>query len=486
MLLTAVIGGAQSIVLLAVLGAGEETDAFLAAYSLYLPVALVANTFRGQLIPHFGSTEPEAAYRARAVTVSARAVALGALVCLVLAAAAPLSAPLVTEGLSHAAQGRARNVLLVLSVVAVLHFYAASLSALLAGSRRFVASSIIYVAAGTTGLVCSGIGSALAGPVGGAVGLLGGTVSLAAAHRAYLARFGVRLHVRLSLLRDRELLYLGTNVAGYAALTLAQQLNLSIALSAVSDATAGITLYTLAVYMVLTPLNLTSLTLSLVLLPNLVESLRQSGLEAAKDWIVRIAALSAAVVAPVIAGYYAVGLPIMNWLLGPLLEQEQIASLFGLGQVLFLLTVPLFMVNVCVAVAVALRRWKLTMGTGICSVLFQVAAVSALASHGERGVAAAQVVASALTACVLIGALFGGEAPALVSRAARAACPALLLAGVIPAARLAAGEDTALALVLCGAGLLLYVAGLAFLWPSVGRPLLRGVPFVRRLGQRNA
>ena len=473
-LVTAGVSVGQSLLLTAIVGPGAQTDAFLAAYALFLPVVLLGSTLRGQLVPMFGPLEPEARFRRRATEVSARAMLLGGLLALVVAALAPLTARAVTHGLPADARETAVGALLILAPVAYLQFRAASLSALLAGARRFEASTVIYVAAGIVGLGASAALLGPLGPIGAACGLAIGAGALLVGHELYARRFGIRLHAQPRWLAEREQWALSASLVGYAALGLAQPLNLSIALGAVSSTEGDITLYTFSFLMVGLMLNVTAVSLSLVLLPDLVERLAHEGPRAAPDHLVRVSRLAFVVLAPLMAVYLVEGRMLLHWVLGPIFSAPGIDTLYELGRIFCALAVPLALMQTAVSIAVALRRWRLTAAVALIGVMLQLAAVTVAPGDDPRSVAVAHVLAGTLTAAALLAGLFQWDVFALVRRLARplAASAALALSVVAVTLPFRAASPL-VALAGAGVGVAVYLLLLSWLWPAVGSALLR-------------
>lgn len=464
----------QSLVLLAILGEGARTDAFLAAYSLSLPIALLAATLRGQLLPLFGPAEPEARFRERAVEICSRVALLGAALAIVLAAVSPLAGRLVTRGLPAEATRTAVLVLLVLAPVAYMQFRAATLSALLAGARRFDVSASLYVGAGLLGLAMSAVLLSPVGPVGAALGLGIGAATLLGGHVLYVRRFGIRLTTRRHWITERGQWMLSVSLAGYAALGLSQQLNLSIALGAVSSTIGTITVYTLSFLMIGLLINVSSMTLSLVLLPDLVNAIDRDGRGAAVAHLERVSRLAFVVLVPLLVAYLVEGRAVLHWLLAPLFTQGSVELLYGLGRIFCVMAIPLALTQAAVSIAVALRRWRLILAVAGIGITLQLLAVNVLWGHSAQSVAWAHVAAATVTAALLLAALFGRDALLLCVRLVRSLVACVALAA--PLALLAAPLRSPTPLVAIGvvvAGFGCYLALLNWLWPTVGRMFLR-------------
>ena len=473
LLANALIGVGQSILLTAFVGPGRYTDAFLAAYSVALPVVLLASTFRGQLVPLFGSADDEPSFRARAVEVCSRSVLLGMVMSGVLLATAPAAALIVARGLPADAQWTAFGALLILGLSSYLQFRAAALSALLVGARRFDSSAAIYVVAGLVALGASAIALPLIGAVGAAVGLFIGAAVLAVGHERYARRFGVRLSVEARWLRERAQLQLGLTLVGYASLGLAQQLNLSLALGAVSGATGAITVYTFAFLCVLMLLNVTNVSLGLVLLPDLVESLGDGSPHAAARHLARVSGFALALLAPMLVGAVVYGKPLLEVVLGPLFDTAEIGLMADLIALFCLLAIPTALLQTGVTIAVAERRWRLTLAAAILSVAAQAALTWTLDGEAPQTVAATHSALAIATAALFLLALFGRRAGDAARRVGRPVIAAVGLSGLVAAPRLLLGDQDAYAASAgLAMGIALYLIALWHAWPAVGRPLL--------------
>jgi len=59
LLLTALLGAGQALVVLFIVGPSQSTDAFLIAYAVYSPFALLGATMRRTLVPLLGTIDSE-------------------------------------------------------------------------------------------------------------------------------------------------------------------------------------------------------------------------------------------------------------------------------------------------------------------------------------------------------------------------------------------------------------------------------------------
>ena len=473
LLATSLIGIGQSVLMTAIVGPGEQTDAFLAAYSIALPVVLLASTLRGQLVPMFGPADQDG-FHARAVEVASRAALLGAALAVCLLLIAPFGARLITRGLSHEAQETAVGVLLILSISAFMQFRAAALSAVLAGARRFETSAVLYVVSGTVALTLSGLTLPLVGVVGAAGGIFAGAVVLLAGHERHVRRYGVRLKLEPRWLRERGQLMLALSLTGYAALGLAQQFNLTIALGAVSGQVGAITVYTFAFLAILMLLTITNVSLGLVLLPDLVSSLRDGEANAAAAHLARVSSFALALLVPMLVAAAAYGSPLLLFILDPLFGHGDITLMAELIRIFCLLAIPTALMQTAITIAVAQGAWRLTLVTALGATCVQGAMTAVLAGDAATTVAAAHTGVAVLTALTFIGVLFGRRAADAARRVSRPVGAAVVLGSTVALPRLVLGSEptagaAAGALLL---GVALYLTALWHLWPTVARPLL--------------
>ena len=477
LLLSALIGIAQSVVLIAIVHEGEGTDAFLAAYSVYLPVTLVGVSLRGSLVPIFGPNHPENAFRERATEACSRAALLALTLSLIVLFTAPLVAQAVTNGLSPAGQRTAVISLAVLAPAAFFQYHAASLSSLLAAARRFQASALIYVATSLAALAVSAALLPLIGPVGAAVGLVAGTAMLAGLHEVYVRRFGIRVRLSWRWLFQRQQLRISTLLIAYASLGLAQQINLSIALGAVSRMTGLITVYTFAFYLIGMLLNLTSMSLSFVMLPDLVSAVARAGIAGAREYVLRVLTFAFPLIAPMLALYLAYGRPLLLAVAARILTAATTKTLFDLGAVFCLLVLPVTLIQVGVSVGVAMRRWRLMLLVSGLSIALQAVGLGLVVGHRPISVASTQVVVTAITASMLIIGLFGSRALRLLLAVVRTALPAVGLSAacVLPALLVRASLGPGAAALGALVSICVYTWLMLTFQPSVGRVLASGL-----------
>jgi putative peptidoglycan lipid II flippase len=191
-------------------GAGAELDAYNAAFvlpELALDV-LVASGLTAPFVPIFSTLRREDAGAAArfAQTVLALAVAVMAIVCLVLLAAAPATADLVAPGFDSAQRARYVELFQLMLATPILFAASITLGEILVAERRFLfyaLAPILYnagIVAGTVLLHDSiGIRAAAVGAVAGALLHLG--IRLVGIRRTSI-RLRPRLDLRMPALRE--------------------------------------------------------------------------------------------------------------------------------------------------------------------------------------------------------------------------------------------------------------------------------------------
>jgi peptidoglycan biosynthesis protein MviN/MurJ (putative lipid II flippase) len=467
--LTALLGAGQALLLVFIVGEGNDTDAFLAAYSLYVVFAIFGGSLRASIVPLLGAVDSDSTLRERASEIGSRVLMMGVVAMVGLAAVSPLLGQLMTTGLPSGDRWTAVLALVVLAPAAFLQIEAAALSAVLTAARRFVFSSSLYVGAGALALACSAALLELMGVIGAGLGLLVGALALAGGHAVYLHRFGVRLRPRLSLGKDRRQGELAVLLVAAAALGIALQVNLAISLSALSGDTGVITVYSYAYFFVGMLLTISALPLGLVTMPDLIQSIARDGSAAVREYLSRMAPYAFAVLAPLLFAYAADGRPLVEAIFSNSLSDESIDLLFELGLVLGLLTIPGTLLYLGSNLTLALGRSRRFLAVSVVAVVIQAAIVLPLSGLGATEVAFGHVASITIMSALVLRAAFGSGWAQLGLAALRRSLPAFLLASVFFAFRLPLGSDPpVLAAVAAGlAGLIAYVALGRLLWPSV-------------------
>jgi peptidoglycan biosynthesis protein MviN/MurJ (putative lipid II flippase) len=464
LLLTTLFGAAQAIVLVAIVGQGERSDAFFAAYSMYLPLVLWAASLRASVVPLvlLPGDSPDDVRRAHASGVVARVIGIGAMA----SGAVLLLSPAIALALGHGLTGAGRRLLLecvaVLVVAGFLHFCAAALSAVLTAGRRFAFSALAYAGGSALAL---GIAAALlpaVGSLGSAVGLLCGAATVAAAHVLYARRLGVVLRVTVrGLLRSGGRRLLLKVVAGGALLG-AQQIELAITLSLLSPTRGAITSFTYAFLLINLLLNLSFSPLSLALMPGLIESISETGPQAARAQLVRITRVASWVLIPALLALVAFADPLVPRIVEHLFTSGGADRLVAMIRILALAAIPAAFFVVSGNAILALQRWRRVTWVAALGILVHAAVVVPFSGLGPDAITFAHAGAMVIVAGLVVRATFDSGAWRTVGAALVRIAPAAATGLVFVAARLVVGatptvEAAVAALLVSGVAYLCFV-----------------------------
>jgi peptidoglycan biosynthesis protein MviN/MurJ (putative lipid II flippase) len=385
----------------------------------------------------------------------------------------PVLADLLIREPSGGARETFVQTLLVLAPAAYFQIQSGAVAAIFNAIRRFPVSVLLYVVAGLVALTASAGLATVLGVVGAAIGVLVGSFLLVASHLLYARTFGVRLAPRLAG-GGRHTEGLGSSVIGGVALGASQRLGLVIALSAVSTEPGLVTLYAYAFYAVGLILNVSSAPLSLVTLPNLVESIAARGKPAAEQQLAVVTPFVCSVLAPLLAALVAFGKPLIDGLFAAALSPDSRMTLYELTIILGAAMIPLSSFTLTGSVALALGLAKRAVGVATVGVVFHGVALYAGAPYGASGVAVGHVAASAALALLVLVAVFERRTITVVKRLTRGCLPAFLLAAVFAPLRLALGPEPspAWAVLAVAVGFGLYALLALLLWPTVAQPFL--------------
>jgi peptidoglycan biosynthesis protein MviN/MurJ (putative lipid II flippase) len=478
LLAAALFGAGQALLLVLIEGEGSKTDAFLAAYALYVVFAIFGGSLRASVVPLVRAGSEEDLER-RVSELGSRILGIALAAFALLIAVSPVVGQALTLGLPANARWTAVASLLILAPAAFCQICAAALSASLTAARRFALSSLLYVLAGAIALGCSAVLIALIGVLGAALGLLVGAVLVLAGHALYLRSVGVGFHPHLSGLRDRAQRDLALNLIAGAAVAIAFQVNLAISLSVVSDETGAITAYTYAFFLVSLCLSISGSSLALVTLPDLVTRIAREGAAAAREHLVTVAPYMFAVLAPMLLGFAAYGQPVLDAVFADSLTQPTIDLLYDIGLLLCAMAIPTALLFLTTSITLATGRSRMFVRVGLISIVVHAAIVIPLSTLGPRAVAAGQIASSAVMTALLMAVTFGPSWPKLALQALGRSLPALVFASVFVLLRLPLGSDIDLAVALGFAALsaIVYTALVVMLWPRVGAAF---VDLVRR------
>lgn len=474
LLLTSLLGVGQAVVLAFLAPDELSRDAFFAAYAIYLPIAVFAASMRASIIPLLGPIESDdRGFAARATGVLG-SCSLAGLAC---AVAVVLATPILREILGAQLTADAKRdfvvVLLLLTAAAYLHVHAALLSSVLAGARNFRFSALWYPASGALGLAISAGALPAIGVEGAAMGVLAGTTLLAAAHTVKLRRYGVTVNPLRGLRSLGQTAQRGAYLVGNAALGWSTPLALAIAVAALPAAPGAITAYTYAFFLVLLMLNVSSLPIGLVRLPDFVELARSEGPGAVRELVAQTHVFALAAFVPLVVLVLAFGDALLAGIFHSAMPAETIATMAAVAESLCVLAFGTLVFQLSHAAAVALGRWRVSF---VVCVLGLVVLASVLALAGEVGAVTVAIIHSTVicvSAVALVVALFGRESVPFAAKVCWGAAPGLALAFVCALPRIVVGEDPGLpaALLAAGCGLALYAALTVLLRPVVRRPI---------------
>jgi peptidoglycan biosynthesis protein MviN/MurJ (putative lipid II flippase) len=470
LLLTALFGAGQALLLAFIQGEGRDTDAFLAAYALYVVFAIFGGSLRASVVPLIGASRSEQEFRTRAAEVISRIFLLAVVALGLLLAFSPLVGQALTHGLPRDARWTAVLTLIVLAPAAFCQIHAAALSAVLTAARRFAFSSFLYVLAGVIGLGCSALLLELIGVLGAAFGLLLGASMLAVGHTLYLRTFGIHIKSQLSWLRDRAERDLTVLLIAGAALAIGFQASLAISLAAISGDPGAITAYTYAFFIVSLALSISSSSIVLVTLPDLVGRIAHEGIEAARHHFRLVTPYMFAVLTPMLVAFAAYGHPVLETIFGDSLSEHTVDLIYDIGLLLSLMAIPSALLFQTSAATLALGRSRWFLWVASLSLLFHAAIVFPLAELGPKAVAGGHIVSTTAMTAFLMAVTFGRRWPRLAAGALARSAPALALSSVFVLPRLLLGSDPEVALAIGSATVsaLIYAGLVALLWPSVG------------------
>jgi peptidoglycan biosynthesis protein MviN/MurJ (putative lipid II flippase) len=458
-----------------IVGEGPDTDAFFAAYSIYLFFVVFGSTLRVAVVPLLGSIDDEAAWRTRASGVIARLLGLAVVATAAVVVLSPLVGPLVTPGLPRSARLTAAACLAVLALASFCQIGAAALAAALAAARRFPASAALYVT-GTALTLVLGSGLMVAfGVIGAALGVLGGSTAILVGHVAYLRRFAFRVAPAPRAARQRETWRLAALASAGAAIALSQQLQLTIALAAVSGHAGAVTAYTYASFVATLLASVTIYVVGFVMLPGVLATLKAHGERAALGYLDFAIPVAFYLYLPVAAAYVAFGRPIVEAVLGSSLSADSIDLLWDASRIFLLMNLSLAILAPASAILLALRRYRAFVVSSAAILGLHAVGVVIASTSGPLAVAAVHASLTAALAIPLLAMGFGWEAARTVVRVVRLSLPAAVIAGVFPGLALLAPRPSSLvpAAGLAIVGILAYLVVGSVAWPSVGGRALR-------------
>jgi peptidoglycan biosynthesis protein MviN/MurJ (putative lipid II flippase) len=479
-LLANVFGGVLALLIALIVGEGPETDGFLAAYSAYLTFLLFGSTLRIALVPLLGATSDEESFRRGAMQTVGRLVVAGAVMSGGLAVLSPLLGRVLVPGAPSSAQLTAAVSVAILAVAAWCQIWAAALSAVLAASRRFGASAALYAGSSAGTVAVAAVLMALFGVVGAAVAVLGSALILVGGHVLYLRRFGFAVSPRWRVAFQGTTWRLVALAAAGASVPIAFQINLSIALAAVSQRPGAVTGYAYGYFIAVTISGVTSSTLGLTTMPQLVQALRDSEgavtrrFSVMRNYLNTVSPMSVFLYLPLAAGYASFGRPFLDGVLQGSLRPDTIDLLWDVSRVFALMALGWAVLAPVTTLALSLEMFG-----GIALVSAVVVAVQTLlltiaSTRGPITVAAAHALSGTLLVVLVLVLVFERDAVRAGLPALWRCLPAGAFALVFPAlAQAGFAGSVALATLGLMLGAALYLALAITLWPSVGGRAVR-------------
>jgi len=476
LLLTSFIGAGQAFLLVFIVGEGEATEGFLAAYSLYGAVALLGVSLRRSLVPLLGPSSDAASFSERAGELISRTWFVGAALGGAVMLCSPFVAPALTSGSSSEAERTALFTLLLLGPAVHLQIRAGSVSAMLNGARRFPSSVGLYVLSSLFALASGALFLAVLGPVGSALGVLFGACLLTIGHVVLVRRYGLVTRPRLVHMADPAQPKIVSFLMAGSALGIAQQLTLTLALGVLAAGQGSVTLYAYAYFLGGLMSNISSYSVALVTLPDSVELITRSGVAGARRQLDTVSPFVFAVLAPLLLGFLSFGESVLEGVFGGALAPESIASLYALAVSLepMVIGVSVFVLGGTMLLALGWRGRAVTVA--ISSLGIHAIALWSVAGLGSIAVALAHSASTLTAALLVLVAVFEFSTPSVVAMLVRRALPAFAMAVVFPATALAVGSEPSLWRGSLGliAATTLYALMLVRLWPDVGRTFLLG------------
>lgn len=478
-------GGLASILLGVIIGAGRETDAVIAAYSLFFVIALIAATARTAVVPMLSPVEPEAAFRARIVDVGGRISLLGLAGAMGLVLVTPLLGLIYESKVGSDAAWIAAEAVLILAPAAWLQVHTAAASAALTAAGRVRDSAAVYLAYAVALLVLIVPCLLVIGGLGMPVAILIASAILAAGHQRALRGFSLRLDAGPRRLVERAQRQTAAAVLLAAILPLTFQVQFVVALAAVGGEPGDVTAYAYGYYLLIAAVTATGSALSLGTLASLVGAIAADGRRAVGDYAAGTVPVALAVLVPFVAVTVAFGEPLIEVVLGDAFDPEGYEDIVEVIAAL----APFAFANAAVVLiwpaALALGQQRFVAWVGLGQILAMVALAVALRGS-IVGVAASQSAVAIAVLAVIWVRVCGRDAGRAAVRLARALAPVALAALGIAAVRLVAGDGVGLAeaLLLVPLSLAAYLAIGTAVAPGLfaGLPVV-GLPARRRLAR---
>lgn len=469
-LIASLLGGVFALLVAVILGQGDSTDGFLAAYSAYLLLILFGSTMRASLVPLLGPATNSEKFVDTARKRVSEILPIAIVLSLAFVVAAPLIGRLLLHGGSDDAKFAASESVAILGIAAIGQIWSAVIASVLAGARRFVASSWFYVASSTVMLLLAAGLMELWGVVGASIGVAIAAWLLALAHIAYSANLGFTAWPDpVALFQSGSWRTLMQVTAG-SVIALVAQLNLTIAIGFVSGATGIVSGYVYAYLATIMATGVTSATIGLVTLPGLVSALDHHGDDAADHYISETAAFGTFLFLPVALGFACFGRPIVDAVLGGSLTASTLDFFWDAARVFLVMGLVWAAFVPLTTLALARRRFATLAAASLLVLPIHFMLVAILSPSGAIWTAVAHAISGVLLYVSVAALLLGRKAPSVTSHVARSIAPCALLALTFVIPRLALGAPSSVAVAIGGIAIcsaLYLVLGIR-LWPRVG------------------
>lgn len=472
-LVASVMGAAFAFAVTAIAGEGEATDGFFAAFSIYTVFIIFGQTMRVALVPQLGSASDESRLRANGRDRIGRLLPVTLMAGAAIAVSSPLIGEILMRNGSTTARAAAATSIAILSLAAFFQFWSATLAAVLAGARRFVASAVIYTASSAVSLAFGVVLMIGFDTQGAAIGMVAGAAFLAFAHVGFLGRFGFTAWPAPRTLPQRETWLVTGRMASSAVLPMLIQLQLTLALAAIAASVGAVTGYTYA-YLAMSVLSgMTVGAISISTMPIVVEALERHGVKAAVPYVRDAATQGLFLYVPLAAGYAMLAKPLLYELFGPYLTGPTL-DLFWQASLVFLL-LGLTWAFFIPFTTLALAQHKYGLVATVAVAVFPLVAILILVvpSSDPLEVAAMHVVAGTLLFWALAGAILRLDALRALGATLLKAAPCVVLAAVfVPIGLLLEGRGPIAAAAGLALGGVIYLAAAYAFWPAVARPMI--------------
>ncbi len=463
-------GGVFAILVSLIVGAGQRTDGFLAAYSAYTIFLLFGTTMRITLVPQFGSTAEPQRFNDNAVERIGAIVPVAAALCALFVLGAPAIGAALMSGSGGVARTAATEAVAILGAAAFCQIWAAVLASVLSGARRFIAATVFYLVSAASMVVVGAALMPLIDTTGAAIAVLVAAVVLVGTHIVYLGRFGFRAPPRWRAVASRKAWVFTALAASGSFLTMALQLNLTISLALVSSSIGVVTAYVYAYMAAVTVTSVTAATIGLVTMPNLIDAHEQHGHQAVRGYLGDTAAFGMFLYAPLAVGYVLFGYPVADAVFANALSPETLSFFWDASRVLMAMGVIWVIYTPLITLALMLKLYQRIVVTALLTVLVHVALVAPLSTVSPRAVVIGQAISGSVLMVILAVAVLGRSAARDTWAMFAAVTPCFVPLFGFVAVRLVTGAPTSLpeSLAALAAASIFYLAAAIKLWPSVG------------------